>query len=71
MVEHLKAKKKKEKEDRKNRPQVKEMDYLYGQDKIKICDDVYNIMIAANMTNNCSPIQMKVTFKYSIMVFLI
>ena len=52
------------------REQVIEDTYQIDEE-ITINQDVYNLTIAANMTKNCSPVQLIQCLRYCIMVFFI
>lgn len=52
----------------KERVRIVEQDYLIGEE-IKIPMDVYNITIAANMTQTCSPYEVNFALKQCVIVF--
>ena len=54
----------------KERVRIIEDDYLFGEE-IEIPNDVYNLTIAANMTQACSPVEVNFALKQCIIVFFI
>ena len=53
----------------KERVRIVESDYTYGEE-IEVPNDVYNLTIAANMTQACSPQEVNYALKQCVLVFL-
>lgn len=47
-----------------------ELDY-FPREKLTLTPDVYGLTIAANMTKNCSPVQLNISLQYCMIVFMI
>lgn len=54
----------------KEKVKIFERDYLEGEE-LEITKDVYNLTIAANMTQACAPLELSFCIKQCILVFVI